>query len=32
MKLDADPAAYAFRLDSSGQHYGTNIQVVDTRA
>lgn len=32
MRLDADPATYSFRLDSSGQNYGTNIQVLDARA
>lgn len=31
MKLDADPGVYAFRLDSSGQSYGTNIQIIDIR-
>lgn len=32
MRLGADPATYSFRLDSSGQNYGTNIQVLDARA
>lgn len=31
MKLDLMPDACGFRLDSPGQTYGTNIQVIDTR-
>ena len=31
MKLDLMPDACGFRLDSPGETYGTNIQVMDTR-
>ena len=31
MKLDVTPDQYAFRLDSDGQTYGTNIQIIDAR-
>ncbi|WP_054955771.1 iron-sulfur cluster biosynthesis family protein [Paenibacillus dakarensis] len=31
LKLDVHPGLSSFRLDSSSQTYGTNIQLVDTR-
>lgn len=31
LKLDVLPGLSSFRLDSSSQTYGTNIQLVDTR-
>lgn len=31
LKLDVHPGLSSFRLDSSNQTYGTNIQLVDTR-
>ena len=32
MKLDVIPGLSSFRLDSSSQTYGTNIQLIDTRS
>lgn len=32
MRLDADPEVCSFSLDSSGQSYGSHIQISDDRA